>query len=168
MPLRYRRMPDATSWRLAPRWGARLLLRRCPEVAAPNPAATSGYPLATLRVDRSRGEVRTGVPMHCHPGSRTGRARRGPCVGNGAYISCVIIRPSPRSPSRPGEAARNRGRARARGRDCSRAYVSAIPPTGFRAPPPATPRGLFPSQALVALGADASATCLPHPLLEAG
>ena len=36
---------------LAPRWGARLLLRRCPEVAAPNPAATSGYLLATLRVD---------------------------------------------------------------------------------------------------------------------
>jgi len=34
--------------------GAAHLLRRCPEVAAPKPPATSGYPLATLRVDPSR------------------------------------------------------------------------------------------------------------------
>ena len=35
--------------------GARPFLPRCPEVAAPNkPPATSGYPLATLRVNRSR------------------------------------------------------------------------------------------------------------------
>jgi len=37
-----------------PSRGAGLLLCRCPEVAAQKPAATSGYPLTTLRVDRSR------------------------------------------------------------------------------------------------------------------
>ena len=40
---------------LDPRWGANHFLRRYPEVAAPkNPSATSGYRVATLRVDGAR------------------------------------------------------------------------------------------------------------------
>ena len=46
---------------LAPCQGAGHLLRRYPEVAAPqNPPATSGYPLSTLRVDQRAAESRRG------------------------------------------------------------------------------------------------------------
>src|ERR1035437_5831611 len=47
-----RSAPQRRAWH--PFRGAGHLLRCYPEVAAPEPEATSGYPLATLRVDRSR------------------------------------------------------------------------------------------------------------------
>jgi len=52
---------------LAPLRGAGHLPRRCPEVAAPHPPATSGYPLATLRVDESRMAKLRGAPGTAPP-----------------------------------------------------------------------------------------------------
>jgi len=94
------RPPETVSWFCAPRRGARPnpdvlplwhpcrgaghLPGRYPEVAAPRtPPATSGYPLPTLRVERSKADKNVRAPSL--------RLRRRPQAGSGSFSQFGLV-----------------------------------------------------------------------------